>query len=150
MNNTDPSTINMQIGRRIRLRRNIKGYSQQKLGGKLGITFQQLQKYERGINRVSAARLYQLAAILNTSVSYFYENIESNTEALNDSADRTSEIDLCSKETMTLISNYYKISDPATHKALINLLKCLAETDTNDNEENQCLDLPAVIKNLSL
>src|SRR3974390_2752228 len=67
--------IDAQVGNRVRLRRMLVGMSQEKLGELLGLTFQQVQKYEKGVNRIGAGRLYQVADILGVPVSYFYEDV---------------------------------------------------------------------------
>src|SRR5580693_6549785 len=67
--------IDGQVGNRVRLRRMLIGMSQEKLGELLGLTFQQVQKYEKGVNRIGAGRLYQVAHILGVPVSYFYEGV---------------------------------------------------------------------------
>src|SRR5271155_2142489 len=67
--------IDAQVGNRVRLRRMLVGMSQEKLGEFLGLTFQQVQKYEKGVNRIGAGRLYQVAQILSVPVGYFYEGI---------------------------------------------------------------------------
>ena len=69
--------IDQYVGKRLRLRRNIVGWSQEQLGKALGVTFQQVQKYERGANRIGASRLYTIAQLLNTNVSFFFDEIAS-------------------------------------------------------------------------
>ena len=68
-----PNPIDVHVGSRVRLRRNMLGLSQEKLGDALGLTFQQVQKYEKGINRVGAARLQQIAEVLGVDISFFYD-----------------------------------------------------------------------------
>jgi len=70
-----PNPIDLHVGARIRMRRRMLGVSQEKLADALGLTFQQVQKYERGANRVSASKLYEIAAALKTPVSYFFEGL---------------------------------------------------------------------------
>ena len=69
-----PNPIDVHVGSRVRLKRTFVGMSQEKLGEKLGVTFQQVQKYEKGANRIGASRLQQIAAIFNTNVGFFFEN----------------------------------------------------------------------------
>ena len=73
-NKKKPNPIDIHVGSRIRLRRNILGMSQEKLGESLGITFQQIQKYEKGTNRVGASRLQAIASVLNAPVAFFFED----------------------------------------------------------------------------
>ena len=68
-----PNPIDVHVGSRVRFRRMLLGMSQEKLGEKLGLTFQQIQKYEKGINRIGASRLFDLAQVLGVSVQFFYE-----------------------------------------------------------------------------
>ena len=68
-----PSPIDVHVGSRVRLRRNMLGLSQEKLGGAIGLTFQQVQKYERGANRIGASRLHDLSQVLDVPVSFFFD-----------------------------------------------------------------------------
>jgi transcriptional regulator with XRE-family HTH domain len=70
-----PNPVDLHVGARIRLRRRMQGVSQEKLADALGLTFQQVQKYERGANRVSASKLYEIAAALRAPVSYFFDGL---------------------------------------------------------------------------
>src|SRR5215207_2583556 len=69
-----PNPIDVQVGSRVRLRRNMLGLSQEKLGEAIGLTFQQVQKYERGANRIGASRLHQLSQVLDVPVSFFFDD----------------------------------------------------------------------------
>src|SRR5277367_2187353 len=69
--------IDIQVGNRVRIRRMLIGMSQERLGDLLGLTFQQVQKYEKGVNRIGAGRLYEVSRILNVPVDFFYEGIAS-------------------------------------------------------------------------
>ena len=71
-----PSSVDAHVGARIRLRRKLLGLSQQQLAAQLGLTFQQVQKYERGVNRVSASKLYETAQVLQAPVTHFFEGLE--------------------------------------------------------------------------
>src|SRR5580698_4530908 len=70
-----PSPIDVHVGSRIRLRRTLLGMSQERLGDSLGLTFQQVQKYERGVNRVGASRLFDLSRVLDVPISFFFEDM---------------------------------------------------------------------------
>ncbi|WP_413204426.1 helix-turn-helix domain-containing protein [Rhodospirillum sp. A1_3_36] len=72
----NPDPLDIEVGRRLRLRRKLLGLSQQQLADSVGITFQQVQKYERGVNRLSSSRLWDFATILGVSVSFFFEDLE--------------------------------------------------------------------------
>ncbi|MDH3740939.1 MAG: helix-turn-helix domain-containing protein, partial [Hyphomicrobiales bacterium] len=75
MTRRNPNPIDVHVGNRVRMRRMLIGMSQEKLGERLGLTFQQVQKYEKGSNRISASRLYQMAQILGVPVQFFFEDI---------------------------------------------------------------------------
>ena len=74
-----PNPIDVHVGTRVRLRRTLLGMSQEKLGDALGLTFQQVQKYERGANRIGASRLYDLSHVLDVPVSFFFDDIKAET-----------------------------------------------------------------------
>jgi transcriptional regulator with XRE-family HTH domain len=76
-----PDPVDVHVGRRLRLRRTLLGYSQMQLAAAVGVTFQQIQKYERGANRASASRLYDIARVLLVPISYFFEDL--GTDAVN-------------------------------------------------------------------
>jgi transcriptional regulator with XRE-family HTH domain len=96
--------VDIYIGRRIRVRRTLLGMSQAALGNKLGLTFQQVQKYERGANRVSGSRFVQLAAALDVPVSYFFD--EHDTRAAGDAEDAMQR-----RETLELARDYWRLSE---------------------------------------
>jgi transcriptional regulator with XRE-family HTH domain len=73
--------IDVHVGRRVRLRRTLKGISQEKLGERLGLTFQQIQKYERGVNRIGASRLFEISRILDVPIGYFFEEMPTEIAA---------------------------------------------------------------------
>src|ERR1700741_4121691 len=74
-----PNPIDVHVGHRLRLRRTLLGLSQQKVGEALGLTFQQVQKYERGANRIGASRLWDLSGVLDCPVSFFFEEMDEHT-----------------------------------------------------------------------
>src|SRR4051795_11923212 len=71
-----PNPIDVRVGARLRLRRNMLGLSQEKLGEAIGLTFQQVQKYERGANRIGASRLHELSRVLDVPVSFFFDDTD--------------------------------------------------------------------------
>ena len=133
--------VDEYIGARIRIRRNLLGMSKDQVAQMLGISFQQLQKYEKGNNRIAASRIWQLSKALNVSVSYFFEGIERNLSYkgitfesgtgsyLCDSyeeeeiPDMPSEMELSVKE---LVEAFISIKDPAVAKHILGLVKTLA------------------------
>lgn len=148
----EPNPIDIHIGNRIRLRRNLLGLSQEKLASLLGLTFQQVQKYERGMNRVGGSRLWDIAKTLDVSVSFFYE--EMDKEIANQSprmfslADTQPEIwdddlpnqiidPMHTKEAIELVKNYYKIPNRKAAKQLFDLAEAMAKTYNPKNEDNE-------------
>jgi transcriptional regulator with XRE-family HTH domain len=128
-----PNPIDVHVGSRVRFRRMLLGMSQEKLGQKLGLTFQQVQKYEKGINRIGASRLFDLAQVLGVSVEFFYEEApggETSTDApggLADKTDETTIVDfLRSRDGLELNKAFVRITDPKTRRAIVELVRSLA------------------------
>jgi len=133
------SPIDAHVGSRIRLRRTLLGLSQERLGDALGLTFQQVQKYERGINRVGASRLFDLARVLDVPISFFFDDMP---EPLGSSAPNLapagfggmaeaqegfgSDSVMNRRETIDLLRAYYRISDAAVRKRVFELIRSLA------------------------
>ena len=114
--------IDLHLGRRLRRRRRLLGLTQQQLAIQVGIRFQQIQKYECGANRISAARLWQLSEALESPVSYFYDGLEEaieRKEAANQGVEMFSR-----KETLDLIQAYYQL-DEMPRRRLLDLAKSL-------------------------
>ncbi len=114
--------IDLHLGRRLRRRRRLLGLTQQQLAGQVGIRFQQIQKYECGANRISAARLWQLAEALESPVSYFYDGLEEAMER-SGSAGPGGEV-FSRKETLDLIQAFYQL-DEQPRRRLLDLAKSL-------------------------
>ncbi|MDR1551471.1 MAG: helix-turn-helix domain-containing protein [Holosporaceae bacterium] len=125
--------LDAYIGGRIKSRRSFLGISQDKLGSYLGVTFQQVQKYEKGTNRVSASMLYDVARILSVDVTYFYEGFRGE-QTLNDDEDPVyiGGGVLNEKETAELLRSYYGISIPSVRKKFSELMKTLAGSELKD------------------
>jgi transcriptional regulator with XRE-family HTH domain len=127
-----PNPIDVHVGSRVRLRRNMLGLSQEKLGDAIGLTFQQVQKYERGANRIGASRLHELSRVLDVPVSFFYDDVDPvRAEAIppgfEESPQETFESDpLRKRETHDLVDAYYRIEDLAVRRRLYDLAKALA------------------------
>ncbi|HSS12988.1 MAG TPA: helix-turn-helix transcriptional regulator [Rhizomicrobium sp.] len=121
--------IDIQVGNRVRIRRMLIGMSQERLGDLLGLTFQQVQKYEKGVNRIGAGRLFEVARILNVPVDFFYEGV-------NDGASGANEVDgapvmdfVSSGEGLQLSLAFMKIKDAKVRKRVLDLVKSLAEEE---------------------
>ena len=123
-----PHSVDIYVGQRLRLRRSMLGMSQEQLGSATGITFQQVQKYERGINRMGASRLYDFSKILSTPISYFFEGFsESNKSAVAESATPTYEAEaMTGKDTMALVRAFSEIKSPKVRRQVLQLAKSLA------------------------
>ena len=123
--------IDVHLGRRLRRRRRLLGLTQQQLAGACGVRFQQIQKYECAANRMSAARLWQLADVLQVPVSYFYEGlVEAQTEASNQSENHEGQGGemFGRKETTDLIQAFYRLSERPRQR-LLDLAKSLHEAE---------------------
>lgn len=132
VNKKQPNPIDVHVGSRVRLRRNMLGLSQEKLGDSLGITFQQVQKYEKGINRVGASRLQNIAAVLKVPVSYFFEDAPGSKSAAGMAEEGSSSyvVDfLNTSEGLRLNRAFVKISDPKVRQRVIELIKALGDRD---------------------
>jgi transcriptional regulator with XRE-family HTH domain len=115
--------IDLHLGKRLRRRRRLLGLTQQQLAGACGVRFQQIQKYECGANRISAARLWQLSEALEVPVAYFYDGLSDHqAPAANDEAEGP-EV-LTRKETLDLIRAYYQLSE-RPRRRLLDLAKSL-------------------------
>lgn len=135
-----PNPIDVHVGKRVRLRRTLLGMSQQKLGEAVGLTFQQIQKYERGANRIGSSRLFHLAQVLEVPVSFFFDHLPARPAA--EGAQGLSETPssayghdpLAKRETLEFVRAYYRISDPELRRRLFELTKTLAELSENENK----------------
>jgi transcriptional regulator with XRE-family HTH domain len=136
-----PNPVDVHVGSRVRLRRTLLGLSQEKLGDALGLTFQQVQKYERGANRIGASRLFDLSRVLDVPVSFFFDDMaEDATErkpAVDIDIDEMSQggfnVDpMARRETLELVRAYYRIKDPLVRKRVFELAKALANVNGDD------------------
>lgn len=132
--------VDAHVGSRVRTRRTLMGLSQEKLGNALGLTFQQVQKYERGANRIGASRIYQLSHILDVPISYFFDDMEEPVAGspqgiaigLAEGADDFNHDPMAKRETLELVRSYYKITDAKVRKRVFELVKALGKTGRND------------------
>ncbi|WP_289297823.1 helix-turn-helix transcriptional regulator [uncultured Reyranella sp.] len=138
--------VDAHVGTRMRQRRTLLGMSQTKLGDAVGLTFQQVQKYERGSNRVGSSRLYEFAKALDVPVSYFFDEMPGNVLAGRPMAARVKkgsgfgeagtpfavEKDpLVKRETLQLVRAYYKIREPSVRKRIYELVKTMGSSGSN-------------------
>lgn len=129
-----PHPIDVHVGSRVRLRRTLLGMSQEKLGDAIGLTFQQVQKYERGANRIGASRLYDLSRVLDVPVSFFYDDAPADAPTLSafpgvreDPAGFEND-PMAKRETIELVRAYYQVTDPLVRKRVFDLVKSIART----------------------
>lgn len=128
-NSKKPNPIDAEVGRRIRLRRSLLGLSQSALADALGVTFQQVQKYEKGVNRVGASRLQAIAQFLGTPVSSFFDEAEAReggTPGLLHGKEITDF--LSSAEGLSLNTSFVRIQDTEVRRKVVGLVKALADT----------------------
>lgn len=136
--NGAPNPVDIHVGGRMRLCRTLLGLSQEKLGEMIGLTFQQVQKYERGANRIGASRLFDLTRVLDVPASYFFDDMTEGVQALSPvniikgSAETSEEPapfeadPMTKRETLELVRAYYNIADPQVRKRVYELAKALA------------------------
>ena len=138
----NPNPIDVHVGHRLRLRRTLLGMSQERLGQLLGLTFQQIQKYERGVNRIGSSRLYELGRILNVPVSFFFDAMPEDgvvapevmvpglaEDPVGFRFDDDRDLSLDKRETLELVRAYNRIPDATVRKRLFELTKALANLD---------------------
>jgi transcriptional regulator with XRE-family HTH domain len=136
-----PNPVDVHVGSRVRLRRTLLGLSQEKLGDALGLTFQQVQKYERGANRIGASRLFDLSRVLDVPVSFFFDDMSQDVPErspaieieIDDMSQGSFDVDpMARRETLELVRAYYRIKDPLVRKRVFELAKALANVNDVD------------------
>ena len=124
-----PEAVDVHVGSRVRQRRTMLGMSQEKLGEALGLTFQQVQKYERGANRIGASRLHHISEVLDVPINYFFEDISpalSKKRGKASLAEAQAEYDhdpMAKRETLELVRAYYRIPDDRLRRKIFELVK---------------------------
>jgi transcriptional regulator with XRE-family HTH domain len=145
-----PNPIDVHVGKRLRLRRTLLGMSQERLGDLLSLTFQQIQKYERGVNRIGSSRLYELSQILDVPVSFFFDDMVGSprpsgtttmmpgfAEEISGFSHQLEEgLPLDRRETLELIRAYYRINDSQVRKRLFELAKALGSPEATADLAN--------------
>ena len=131
-----PNPIDIHVGARVRLRRNLLGLTLQTLAKAVGVTYQQIQKNELGVNRIGAGRLFDLSRVLDVPISYFFEDLspaaagggKRRTRGLSEAPASVLEPGSLSKpETVELIRAYYRVTDPRLRKRVLDLLQALGK-----------------------
>ncbi|HAE28237.1 MULTISPECIES: helix-turn-helix domain-containing protein [Hyphomonas] len=138
-----PSGIDRVVGQRIRWRRRELKLSQEQLAELLSLTFQQVQKYEKGVNRVSAGRLFEIASVMGVQVNYFYDGAESQLEdsrpyrfAEGGGANEGPRAPVLDAETLDLIAAFQKIKDDSLRKSLLNTVRAAASAFESKQSED--------------
>ena len=132
---SDP--VDVHVGSRVRLRRTLLGLSQERLGEAVGLTFQQIQKYERGANRIGASRMYDLAHVLDVPVSFFFEDMpdevrQRDAAPAGGSGQEEAAVErnpLNRRETLELVRAYYRIGSARVRKRVFELVKAVARVE---------------------
>ena len=135
---TNNNAVDVHVGKRVRLRRTLLGMSQEQLGASLNITFQQVQKYERGANRISASRLWDISQILDVQIRYFFDDMTDDTIRSSprcvsrgeniDFDDDNARDPMARRETLELVRTYYSIESSKVRKCITEMVKSLAAT----------------------
>lgn len=131
-----PNPVDLHVGSRVRMRRKLMGVSQEQLAESLGLTFQQVQKYERGANRVSASKLYEIAATLQAQVSYFFEGLADPANASEGDADQGTEQFvhdfLMTPEGLELAGLFPKITRARVRRRILDLVRSMADEEAEE------------------
>jgi len=130
-----PHPVDRHVGLHIRMRRKALGISQERLAESLGLTFQQVQKYERGANRVSASKLWEIARALRTNVAYFYEGLEAEAaeEATRGFMGANAQEFLLTPEGMELAATFPRVRRPGVRRKVLDLVRAMADMELEDH-----------------
>jgi transcriptional regulator with XRE-family HTH domain len=132
-----PNPIDIHVGRRVRQRRKAMGVTQERLADDLGLTFQQVQKYERGANRISASKLYEIAAALQTGTAYFFEGLADpasakSGEGVDPESERFVNAFLMSAEGLELAELFTRLASPRLRRRIVDLVRSMVEEEDGD------------------
>jgi transcriptional regulator with XRE-family HTH domain len=134
-----PHPVDVHVGGRLKLRRKLMGITQGKLGDAVGLTFQQIQKYERGANRMGSSRLHQFSEILDVPISFFFDDMPGDVETrvVKGYMPSVEPDDVMSRdETLELVRMYYSAKTPAVRKRMLELVKALARSTGDETGRN--------------
>jgi transcriptional regulator with XRE-family HTH domain len=125
-----PNPVDKHVGRRVRMRRMMIAMSQEKLGAALGVTFQQVQKYEKGMNRIGASRLQQISHILQVPVPFFFEGLHGSTDEMKKAPSPSYVSDfLATRQGLSLSKAFMRINEPNLRRRIVDLVKEIAGED---------------------
>jgi len=138
----NPNPVDIHVGARLRLRRTLLGFSQEKLGNAVGLTFQQIQKYERGTNRIGSSRLYHFSQILDVPVSFFFEELPDEKNAAGSGLSEPGgsffeSADWARRETLELVRAYYKIPEKDIRKRVFDLVKAIGGSKDAEKDDKE-------------
>ncbi len=133
---SDSHPVDVHVGKRLRLKRTLLGLSQEYIGNAIGVTFQQIQKYERGVNRMGASRLYDFSRVMSVPVSFFFEGYEAAASSphggmAENEASAFQHEQMPNRETMDMMRAYYRIKSPVMRKRVLELVKSMADADNS-------------------
>ena len=142
MRSDQDKRIDAHVGRRVRLRRTLMGMNQTALGQAVGLTFQQIQKYERGANRIGSGRLFQFAEVLDVPVPFFFdempEEVGARPPTVSDAQVAGGEADrMARRETLELVRAYYRISDPRNRRRAREFVKLISDLAAGAEAEGE-------------
>jgi transcriptional regulator with XRE-family HTH domain len=141
--------VDVHVGNRLKLRRALVGMSQDKLGQIVGLTFQQIQKYEKGANRIGASRLYQFATILDVPPAYFFDGLEGQTVVARNGAELQAAVPenipapAFGREDVDLLRAFHLLQSSPLRRRVIELVRAMADAtmaEARNDEENSALD----------
>jgi len=147
-NEASPNPVDVHVGNRMRLRRTLLGFSQQYLARKIGVTFQQIQKYEKGWNRIGASRLWNISKVLGVSMDFFFEDMKKDVEnqspmmlSLTDDEGyclQQEDFDygrdvMKREETLELVRNYYHIMNRKLAKMIFDMIETISKSNSTMN-----------------
>lgn len=133
-----PSGVDRVVGQRLRWRRREMKLTQEQLGEKLGLTFQQVQKYEKGVNRISAGRLFEVADVLSVPITYFFEGIEEllgSAPLAVQEDDHPPSLPMIDAEAMELVTAFQKISDTGLRRSLLDTIRAAGASADRDEQD---------------
>ncbi|MBI1179070.1 MAG: helix-turn-helix domain-containing protein [Alphaproteobacteria bacterium] len=125
---SDPNPVDIHVGKRLRQRRTFVGMTQEQLGAALGITFQQVQKYERGANRIGASRLFDICQVLDVSPQYFFQGM-AGADGSSGAAGFAADEEGLDRETMEMVRAFRQIASDAVRQRLVDLARALARAE---------------------
>ncbi|MCX8500363.1 MAG: helix-turn-helix transcriptional regulator [Alphaproteobacteria bacterium] len=144
MNTNNANQIDGHVGARLRLRRTMMGISQEALAEKLGVTFQQVQKYEKGTNRIGSSRLFELSSILDIPVGFFFDDLDSSyatpearVQHVNDPPTQYDGRISSHREALELMNSFSQIEAPKVRKKILELTRSLASLYSEENPEEE-------------